>query len=80
MRVPPPVYTNPLRCVQCGRVSRENERAWTARLTVDAEVVVYCPECGKRESAVAGRGLKPTTAAVFVLLLAYLPEYDRLAP
>jgi hypothetical protein len=27
----------------------ENERGWTARLTVDDEVVVYCPECDKRE-------------------------------
>jgi hypothetical protein len=27
----------------------ENERGWTARLTVDDEVVVYCPECDERE-------------------------------
>jgi hypothetical protein len=25
------------------------ERGWTARLTVDDEVVVYCPECDERE-------------------------------
>jgi hypothetical protein len=37
-----PVYTNRLQCVECGRVSRENERGWKARLTVDDEVVVYC--------------------------------------
>jgi Zn ribbon nucleic-acid-binding protein len=38
-----------LECVECGRVSRENERGWTARLTIDDEVVVYCPECDERE-------------------------------
>jgi hypothetical protein len=38
-----------LECVECGRVSRENERGWTARLTTDDEVVVYCPECEERE-------------------------------
>jgi hypothetical protein len=37
-----------LQCVECGRVSR-NERGWTARLTLDDEVVVYCPECDERE-------------------------------
>ena len=35
---------------ECGRVSSENERGWTARLTYDDEVVVYCPECDERES------------------------------
>jgi hypothetical protein len=49
----PAVYTNRLQCVECGRVSREGERGWTAHLTVDeddpAEVVVYCPECDERE-------------------------------
>jgi hypothetical protein len=49
----PPVFTNRLQCVECGRVSREGERGWTARLTVDkgepAEAVVYCPECDERE-------------------------------
>jgi len=38
-----------LECVECGRVSRENERGWTARLTVDNEVAVYCPNCDERE-------------------------------
>ena len=38
-----------LQCVECGRVSRENERGWTARLTLDDEVVIYCPECDRRE-------------------------------
>lgn len=39
-----------LECVECGRVSRDDdERGWTARLTVDDEVVVYCPECDGRE-------------------------------
>ena len=46
---PTPVYTNRLQCVECGRASRENERGWTARLTVDDDVVVYCPECDERE-------------------------------
>jgi hypothetical protein len=49
MREPRPVYTNRLQCAECGRVSRENEHGWTARLTVDGEVVVYCPDCDKRE-------------------------------
>jgi hypothetical protein len=30
--------------VERGRVPRDGERGWTARLTVDDEVVVYCPE------------------------------------
>jgi hypothetical protein len=38
-----------LECVECGRVSRERERGWTARLTYDDEVVVYCPERDERE-------------------------------
>jgi hypothetical protein len=46
-----PVYTNRLQCVECNRVSREGERGWAARLTVDDEVVVYCPECDRRELA-----------------------------
>ena len=44
----PAVDTNRLQCLECGRVSRENER-WTARLTVDDEVIIYCPECDDRE-------------------------------
>jgi hypothetical protein len=43
MREPAPVYTNRLQCVGCGRVSRENERGWTARLTVDDEVGEKAP-------------------------------------
>jgi hypothetical protein len=46
---PTPVYSNRLQCVECGRVSRGGERGWTARLTVDDEVAVYCPECDERE-------------------------------
>ena len=49
MREMAPVYTNRLQCVECNRVSRESERGWTARLTTDDEVVVYCPECDERE-------------------------------
>jgi hypothetical protein len=30
-----------LECVEGGRVSGEDERGWTARLTIDDEVVVY---------------------------------------
>jgi hypothetical protein len=49
MREPTPVHANRLECVECGRVSEEDERGWTARLTVDDEVAVYCPECDERE-------------------------------
>jgi len=35
MREPVPAYVNRLQCVECGRVSPENERGWTGRLTVD---------------------------------------------
>jgi hypothetical protein len=49
MREPVPVCTNRLQCVECGYVSRENERGWTARLTVDNDVAVHCPECDDRE-------------------------------
>jgi hypothetical protein len=45
---PPPVFTNRLQCVECGRVSLEDERGWTARLTDDDEVAVYCPDCDER--------------------------------
>jgi hypothetical protein len=31
------------------RVLREDRRGWTARLTVDDEVAVYCPDCDQRE-------------------------------
>jgi hypothetical protein len=48
-REPTPVYTNCLQCVECDCVSREDERGWTARLTTDDEVVVYCPDCDERE-------------------------------
>jgi hypothetical protein len=49
MREPPPVFTNHLQCVECGRVSLEDERGWTARLTVNDQVAVDCPECDQRE-------------------------------
>jgi hypothetical protein len=49
MRERTPTYTNRLHCVECGRVSRENERGWTARLTVDDQVVIYCETCDLRE-------------------------------
>jgi hypothetical protein len=47
------VYTNRLQCIECGRISDEGERGWTAQLTADGdepvEVAVYCPECDERE-------------------------------
>jgi endogenous inhibitor of DNA gyrase (YacG/DUF329 family) len=46
---PTSVYTNRVQCVECGRVSRENERGGRRGLTVDNQAVVYCPECDKRE-------------------------------
>jgi hypothetical protein len=48
-----------LECVECGRVSRENEPGWTARLTVDDEIAVYCPECDEREFVAGGGELTP---------------------
>jgi hypothetical protein len=40
-----------LECVECGRVSGEDERGSTAHLTDDKpeEVVVFCSECDERE-------------------------------
>jgi hypothetical protein len=35
--------------VECGRFLAQGERGWTARLTVDDEVAVYCPERDERE-------------------------------
>jgi hypothetical protein len=43
-----------LECAECGRVSRENERGWTARLTHDDEVAVYGPDCDDREFSTSG--------------------------
>jgi hypothetical protein len=37
-----------LRCVECHRESREDER-FRAYLTFDNEIAVYCPECAERE-------------------------------
>ena len=49
--------TEPLRCVECGRVqTAAGARGWRAYLTTDedepAEAVVYCPECAEREFGV----------------------------
>jgi hypothetical protein len=49
-----PVSVNRLHCVECGRVSREDDHDWTARLTIDDDVVVYCPECDEREFSADG--------------------------
>jgi hypothetical protein len=55
-------YANRLQCVECGRVSRENERAWRAHLTAEDDggenVAIYCPECDRREF----RGERPSDA------------------
>jgi hypothetical protein len=52
-REPTPVYTNRLECEQCGRVSPEGERGWTAHLTAEDDgsdgVAVFCSECDERE-------------------------------
>jgi hypothetical protein len=37
MREPKPVDTNRLQCVECGRVSQEDERGWRAHLTTDED-------------------------------------------
>jgi hypothetical protein len=42
----------PASVVECGRISHENERGWTARLTTDNEVLVYCSECDEGEFGV----------------------------
>ena len=48
-----PTYTHRLQCVECGRISREDERGWRAFLTSDedgpAEAVVFCPRCSAKE-------------------------------
>ena len=46
----PPGLPRPLGSVSgWGRVSSDNGRSWTARLTVDDELVVFCPRCDDRE-------------------------------
>ena len=45
----PPATLNRLQCVECGRVSRAGERGWTAHLTDDDEIAVFCPGCDERE-------------------------------
>ena len=49
--------TEPLRCVECGRVQTDPAaRGWRVHLTVDedepAEAIVYCPECAELEFGV----------------------------
>jgi hypothetical protein len=46
-----------LRCEECHREPREDER-FRAYLTIDDEVAVYCPECAEREFS--GKGERPT--------------------
>jgi len=46
-----------LRCEECGRESdwedvyahHVGDPRWKAYLTIDAEAVIYCPECAERE-------------------------------
>jgi hypothetical protein len=52
-----PAFINRLQCVERGRVSCQEERGWAARLTVDDEAVVYCPDCDEREFG-SGIGLR----------------------
>jgi hypothetical protein len=42
-----PLVPQAIRC--SGVRSGEHERGWTARLTVNDEIAVYCPECDERE-------------------------------
>jgi hypothetical protein len=48
--------TEPLRCVECGRVQAAPVACWVAYLTTDedepAEAIVYCPECAELEFGV----------------------------
>ena len=49
--------TEPLKCVECGRVQTVSvARGWRAYITADeeepAEAIVYCPECAEREFGV----------------------------
>ena len=64
---PTPVYTNRLQCCECGRVSRDGEHGWAARLTCDDEVVLYCPECDKREFG--GREVPPAPGGLWLMEL-----------
>jgi hypothetical protein len=63
MRERPAVHTNRLQCVECARVSRENERGWRAYLTTDedepAEAVTYCPDCNEREFGSSPASISP---------------------
>ena len=38
----------PLICIECGSTSFFSERGWRAYV-LEAEVIVYCPECAGRE-------------------------------
>jgi 5-methylcytosine-specific restriction endonuclease McrA len=52
MRERTPVDTNRLQCVECGRVSLEGERGWVAHLPPhdeEPEVLIFCPQCDRRE-------------------------------
>jgi hypothetical protein len=44
-----------LRCAECGRVQREDERGWKAlhgraKPEDDPEVILFCPECFGRDA------------------------------
>lgn len=44
-----------LRCVECHRTTTGNTHGWRAYLSVDEEVVIYCPYCAEREFGARGR-------------------------
>jgi hypothetical protein len=47
----PGTATQPLTCVECGRLWLLPFEMWRMYLTDDrpADAVIYCPECAKRE-------------------------------
>jgi len=40
---------HPLVCAECSRESPAGAEGWRGYLSVDDEVVMFCPECAKRE-------------------------------
>lgn len=50
---PPAETTNRLQCVECGRLSKENERGWRASLTAEDDgseaVAISCGDCAGTE-------------------------------
>ncbi len=44
----PGSFTGLLRCVECG-IADDGRRGWTLRLTIDDELVAFCPDCDAQE-------------------------------